>query len=137
VLVIDDFAHHPTAVAVTVRSLRRRYSGRKLWAVFEAKSNTSRRAIFQHDYPPAFEGADVVVLSEPWKRDDLPEAERISIPQMARDIAARGAEVVEIPAVDGIVEYLAARVASGDVVVGLSGSDFGGFHTKLLAALAD
>lgn len=135
VLVIDDFAHHPTAVRETVRSLRKRFAGRKLWAVFEAKSNTSRRAIFQRDYPPAFDGADVVVLSAPWKRDDLPEAERISIPRMAADIRSRGAEVVEIASVDEIVGYLAERVAPGDVVAGLSGSDFGGFHRKLLEAL--
>lgn len=135
IVVIDDFAHHPTAVANTLEAVRQRYPTRRVWAVFEAKSNTSRRAVFQNQYPPAFEQADIVVLSQPWKKDNLPEEERISIPAMVEAIEALGKQVLLIPAVDDIVEHLADTCAPGDVVAGLSGSAFGGFHDKLLDAL--
>ncbi len=135
VVVIDDFAHHPTAVASTLAAIRERYPTRRVWAVFEAKSNTSRRAVFQDQYPPAFADADVVVLSQPWKKDNLPEAERISIPKMVQDIEALGKEVILLPKVDEIVSRLAAECRPGDVVAGLSGSSFGGLHDKVLDAL--
>jgi UDP-N-acetylmuramate: L-alanyl-gamma-D-glutamyl-meso-diaminopimelate ligase len=135
VLVIDDFAHHPTAVRETLRAIRRRFPKRYIWAVFEAKSNTTRRAVFQEDYPPAFDAADRVVLSQVWKTDTLPESERISIPKLVDDIRGRGKEVDLIPKVDDIVDFVANKVRPNDVVVGLSGSDFGGFHHKLVAAL--
>ncbi len=135
VVVIDDFAHHPTAVRETLRAIRGRYPERRIWAVFEAKSNTSRRAVFQADYPDAFDAADQVVLSQPWKQDNLPDAERISIPALVAAIEGRGRPVALIPAVEDIVAHLVSEVRAGDVVVGLSGSDFGGLHGKLLAAL--
>jgi len=136
VLVIDDFAHHPTAVRETLRALRGRYPDRRIWAVFEAKSNTSRRAVFQDDYPPAFDSADRVVLSQPWKNDNLPESERISIPRVVDTIRERGTPVDLIPDVDAIVDFLADEVREGDIVAGLSGSDFGGLHHKLVARLS-
>lgn len=135
VVVIDDFAHHPTAVANTLEAVRQRYPTRRVWAVFEAKSNTSRRAVFQQDYPPAFEHADIVVLSQPWKKDNLPEHERISIPAMVEAIEKMGKRVMLIPAVEDIVARLADECVPGDVVAGLSGSAFGGLHDKLLDAL--
>jgi UDP-N-acetylmuramate: L-alanyl-gamma-D-glutamyl-meso-diaminopimelate ligase len=135
IVVIDDFAHHPTAVRETLRAIRKRYEGRRLWALFEAKSNTSRRAVFQEDYPPAFESADLVVLSEVWKQDNLPEAEKISIPAVAESIRSRGKIVALIPAVDDIVAHVSANAAPGDVIAGLSGSSFGGIHQKLVTAL--
>ncbi|MFT6398708.1 MAG: UDP-N-acetylmuramate: L-alanyl-gamma-D-glutamyl-meso-diaminopimelate ligase [Bradymonadia bacterium] len=137
IFVIDDFAHHPTAVASTLSAIRERFPTRRVWAIFEAKSNTSRRAVFQNQYPPAFVDADVVVLSQPWKKDDLPESERISIPQMVKDIEALGKRVLLIPGVDEIVELLSAECRPGDVVAGLSGSSFGGLHDKVLDALRE
>lgn len=135
VLVIDDFAHHPTAVAATLSALRERYGERRLIAVFEAKSNTSRRAIFQAAYPPAFAAADVVVLSQPWREDSLPADQLLSFPQLVSDISALGPDVHAIPEVDDIVAFLAETCRPGDVVAGLSGSAFSGFHDKLLTAL--
>ena len=135
IVVIDDFAHHPTAVAGTLRAVRERFPTRRVWAIFEAKSNTSRRAVFQDDYPPAFTPADLVVLSQPWKADNLPENERISIPQMVEAIRAQGATVALIPEVDDIVAHVAEQALPGDVIVGLSGSAFGGLHDKILDAL--
>ena len=135
VLVIDDFAHHPTAVAATLDALRERYKERRLIAVFEAKSNTSRRAVFQDAYPPAFAAADLVILSQPWRQDTLPPEELLSFPKLCQDIAAQGPAVEAIADVDDIVKRLVDICRPGDVVAGLSGSAFNGFHDKLLEAL--
>ncbi len=134
--VFDDFAHHPTAVKVTVESLRARFPDRKLWAIFEAKSNTSRRRVFQHDYPAALAAADVVILSRPWKQDDdlAPEL-RLDIDAMMEELRGLGPQTDLVPDVDEIVARVAAQAAPGDVIVGLSGSAFGGLHKKLVAAL--
>jgi UDP-N-acetylmuramate: L-alanyl-gamma-D-glutamyl-meso-diaminopimelate ligase len=136
ITVYDDFAHHPTAVRATVEAMRRRYPNRTIWAVFEAKSNTSRRRVFQHDYPPAFEHADHVILSKPWKKETGgADYELLDIDELADDIRALGPDTTLIPEVDAIIEHLLERVEPGDVVVGLSGSSFGGFHGKLVEAL--
>ena len=136
IVVIDDFAHHPTALRVTLQALRRRYGKRKIWAAFEAKSNTSRRAVFQHEYSKAFSDADQVILSQPWKKDNLPDEQRLSITQLVDDIARSGTPVELIAEVDDIVAHFAERAEPGDVIVGLSGSNFANFHKKMLDALA-
>jgi UDP-N-acetylmuramate: L-alanyl-gamma-D-glutamyl-meso-diaminopimelate ligase len=136
ILVIDDFAHHPTAVRSTLDALEATFPGRRIWAIFEAKSNTSRRRVFQDDYPGAFAPADQVVLSRPFeKKDDLDENERIDIDQLVDDIEDLGPQAHLIPDVDEIVDWLLPRLKPGDVVAGLSGSDFDGFHGKLADAL--
>jgi UDP-N-acetylmuramate: L-alanyl-gamma-D-glutamyl-meso-diaminopimelate ligase len=135
VTVIDDFAHHPSAVRETVEALKARYKTGKLVVAFEAKSNTSRRAVFQDAYPESFAAADIVVLSRPWKKDTLPESELLSIEQLADDIRARGPEVHLIPSVDEIVTVVTPILRKGDVFAGLSGAAFGGLHDKVLAAL--
>ncbi len=138
ILVIDDFAHHPTAVQSTLEALRTTFPDRRLWAIFEAKSNTSRRRVFQDDYPTAFAPADRVVLSRPFdKKDDLSDDERIDIDKMVADIERLGPYADLIPDVDEIVEWLIARLEPGDIVAGLSGSDFDGFHGKLADALRE
>lgn len=135
VIVIDDFAHHPTAVRHALEAIRADYPDRRIWGVFEAKSNTSRRAVFQDEYPTAFQTADRVVLSPPWKNDNLPEEQKISIPRLVEDIEGLGKDVAMFHDVDAIVDHVAEAVEPGDVVVGLSGSSFGGFHDALLDAL--
>jgi len=135
VVIYDDFAHHPTAVRETVRAIRLRHPSSRLWGVFEMKSNTSRRAIFQHDYPEALRGCDDVILSAPWKKDDLPAEALIDIPRIVEDLRAFGVDARLIEEVDDIVCYLADHVQRGDVVLGMSGSSFGNLHRKLLAAL--
>jgi UDP-N-acetylmuramate: L-alanyl-gamma-D-glutamyl-meso-diaminopimelate ligase len=134
--VFDDFAHHPTAVGVTVNSLRERFPDRTLWAIFEAKSNTSRRRVFQQAYPEALAKADRVILSRPWKQDDdlAPEL-RLDIDAMIEDLRSRGPITELIPDVDAIVAHVVPLVQPGDIIVGLSGSAFGGLHKKLVAAL--
>jgi len=139
VTVVDDFGHHPTAVRETLAALRGRFPGRPLVAVFEPRSNTSRRAVFQREYAEAFDAAArVVVQIVP----DAPiysafggEPERLSAEQLARDVSARGIPCVALPDVDAIVDHLAKSCAPGDVVVTLSNGGFGGIWGKLLERL--
>lgn len=134
--VYDDFAHHPTAVAATLHAFRHQFGDRRIWAIFEATSNTSRRRVFQNDYPPAFSVADEVVLSSPReKSDNLSDDERVDIDEMARSIADHGPNTRLIPDVDDIVATVVDEARPGDVVIGLSGASFGGIHHKIVDAL--
>jgi UDP-N-acetylmuramate: L-alanyl-gamma-D-glutamyl-meso-diaminopimelate ligase len=136
VTLIDDFAHHPTAIRETLAALRARYYGRRLWAIFEPRSATSRRATFQEDFVDAFAGADGVVIAGLYNPENIPSDARLSPERLAQDIACRYAkEAVYLPAVDAIVEHVAAAVRPGDVVVIMSNGGFDGIHEKLLAAL--
>lgn len=136
VRVYDDFAHHPTAVRETLAAMRLRHPEARLWAIFEAKSNTSRTSVFQKEWPGAFERADQVVLSAPWKKDDhLSQDQKIDLPRVAREIEAHGVPAALIPDVGDIVDWLAEQLQPGDVVVGLSGSNFSNFHDRLLERL--
>lgn len=136
VLVLDDFAHHPTAVRETIRAVAARYPGRRLWAVFEAKSNTSRLNVFQADYARAFDGAAEVIIAKPYiKKDQIPPERRLDVAQLADQIRARGIAARLIPDVDDILRTLVAELRPGDVVLGMSGSSFQGFHPRLVEAL--
>ena len=135
ITILDDFAHHPTAVKSTVEALRARYPDRTLHVVFEAKSNTSRRKVFQHDYPGAFAQADRVILSNVWKKDNLPEDQLLDIQELRADIEKLGPPTSLMPQVDDIVAHLTDTLQPGDVVAGLSGSAFDDFHRKLLRSL--
>ena len=136
IYVYDDFAHHPTAVFETVSAVRRQFEGRRLWAIFEAKSNTSRRRVFQDAYPKGLGLADRVILSKPWRKDEglAPEL-LLDIDELANTIASMGPQTDLIADVDDIVEVVARDAEPGDVIVGLSGSAFGGLHPKIVAAL--
>jgi UDP-N-acetylmuramate: L-alanyl-gamma-D-glutamyl-meso-diaminopimelate ligase len=136
VTVIDDFAHHPTAVRETLRALRDKYQGQRLIAVFEPRSWSSRLAVFQQDYVHAFEPADRVVIASVFHSDKA--AERGSVmdtAQLIRDIAATGKVVDGIAGGDAIVEKLAPELRDGDVVAIMSNGGFDGIHEKLLARL--
>ncbi|MEM1348246.1 MAG: Mur ligase family protein, partial [Myxococcota bacterium] len=137
ILVFDDFAHHPTAVGKTLEAMRARFPDRRIWAIFEAKSNTSRRRVFQDAYVPALRIADEVVLSKPWKRDEgLPKDQLLDIDQLLADIEADGGpKAVLLPEVGAIAAHVGAHAKDGDVIVGLSGSAFDGVHQKILDAL--
>ena len=131
ITIYDDFAHHPTAVRETVRAIRARHPHNRIWGVFEMKSNTSRRAVFQHEYPVALAECDEVILSAPWKKDDLPPEQLINIPQIVADLNEKGTHAQLIAQVDDIVDYLAKHCRPGDIVLGMSGSSFDGLHKKL------
>jgi len=135
VTVLDDFAHHPTAVHETLAALRTGYPARRIWAVFEPRSASSCRRVFQDDFARAFEGADEVVIAGVF-RSSLPESERLSTEQLVADLTARGQRARYIETVDEIVSTIAAEQNPGDVVVLMSNGGFGGIHQKLLRALA-
>ncbi len=136
ITVVDDFAHHPTAVRETLKALRKRYPGRRLLVAFEAKSNTSRMNVFHDAYTEALSEADAAVIARPFvKVDRIPPDQRLDVSALADDVRRRGTEAVLIPDPEDIATWMAERAESGDVVVGLSGSAFGGLHAKVVAKL--
>jgi UDP-N-acetylmuramate: L-alanyl-gamma-D-glutamyl-meso-diaminopimelate ligase len=138
VTVIDDFAHHPTAVAGTLAALRQRYPGRRLWAVFEPRSNTSRRRVFQHEYVEALLAAEQVILGGVLRKDSdqVAEEELFSPAQLVADLRRRGGTARCLDSADAIAATIAREAVAGDVVVMMSNGDFGGLRGKLIAALA-
>ncbi|HJL43232.1 MAG TPA: Mur ligase family protein [Myxococcales bacterium LLY-WYZ-16_1] len=134
VRLIDDFAHHPTAVSVTLEGLRQRYPEGQLIAVFEPRTATSARNVFQTEYARAFDAADHVVVAGVG-RPELPEAERLDVQRLAAELGERGTEAVAIPEIGGIVAHLVHRAAPGDTVAFMSNGGFGGVIPKTEAAL--
>jgi UDP-N-acetylmuramate: L-alanyl-gamma-D-glutamyl-meso-diaminopimelate ligase len=134
VTVYDDFAHHPTAVAETIAALRAARPGARVWAIFEPRSASSCRRVFQDAYAVAFSGADRVIVA-PVFRSALPEAERLSERQLVADLSARGVVAHSPASIDAIVAVVAAEAASGDEIVVMSNGGFGGIHGRLLEAL--
>ena len=137
VTVIDDFAHHPTAVAGTLASLRLRYPGRRLRAVFEPRSNTSRRRVFEHEFGEALARADEVVLAAVFAKanDPIPENERLSPESIVAQVARRGIPAQTIDGVQPIRDYLLDSARSGDVIVIMSNGSFGGLPRLVADAL--
>ena len=135
VLVIDDFAHHPTAVRETIAAIRQRYPDRRLWAVFEPRSNTSRRNIHQHEYEVAFEGAALASIRVPEPHDKVPVDEQLDIGKVVDALRDRGIDADASPEVETLVRRVAARALPGDVILVMSNGSFGGFIPSLLAAL--
>jgi UDP-N-acetylmuramate: L-alanyl-gamma-D-glutamyl-meso-diaminopimelate ligase len=135
VTVYDDFAHHPTAVAETLAGLRASNPHARIWAVFEPRSASSCRRVFQDDFARAFAGADQVIIA-PIFRSKLPESERLSVPQLVRDLNGCGHHAREAESIDDIVAGIAKERRPGDLVVLMSNGGFGGIHQKLLQALS-
>ncbi len=135
VTVVDDFAHHPTAIAQAIQALRQRYDGRRLWVLFEPRSNTTRRNIFQQDLADALSEADLVVLPSIPDPEKVAEADRLDPEKLVADIQATGTEAWYLGEVDEIVTHVTGLAVEGDVIVVLSNGGFGGIHPKLLAAL--
>jgi len=135
VTVIDDFAHHPTKVRETVRAARARYPQARMVAVFEPRTNTSRRNIFQASYPASFPGADLVVVVPPFGIEAIPAAERFDSAALVAALRQRGQEARLSATADAVVEELAGTLEPGAVVLIMSNGAFDGIHEKLLAAL--
>ncbi len=133
--VIDDFGHHPTAIRETLSGLRRQYPHGRIWAVFEPRSNTTRRAVFQHELPAAFALADGTILAKVAKLDQIPEAERLRPEQVVADIAATGKPAYYEPDVEQIIGRVKELAREGDIVAVFSNGGFENIHTRLLAAL--
>ncbi len=138
VTVIDDFAHHPTAVAGTLAALRERYPGRRLRAVFEPRSNTSRRRVFQDEFVAALAAADEAVLAAVFTKasDPIPAAERLAPETIVADLERRGVPARLIDGVPAIRDYLVASARPGDVIAIMSNGAFGGLPTLVVAGLA-
>jgi UDP-N-acetylmuramate: L-alanyl-gamma-D-glutamyl-meso-diaminopimelate ligase len=135
VTVIDDFGHHPTAIAQTLEGLRVKYPGAKLWAVFEPRSNTTRRAVFQDVLPKAFAGADGVVLAQVARMDQLPEKERLNPEKVVSDLRKAGKQAFYEPDTAAIIDRVAGLAGPGDIIVVFSNGGFDNIHSKLLAKL--
>jgi UDP-N-acetylmuramate: L-alanyl-gamma-D-glutamyl-meso-diaminopimelate ligase len=135
ITIIDDFAHHPTAIAATLNALRARYPGRRLWAILEPRSNTLRRNVFQNDLAESLAVADEIVIANVFKSDAIPETERLDIASVADQLVKSGHHAQIVADVDGIVRTAAPEMRSGDVVAILSNGGFGGIYEKLPAYL--
>ena len=134
VTVYDDFAHHPTAIEETLTGVRSAHPDRRIWAVFEPRSATSCRRIFQEDFARALSRADRVVLAAVF-RSALPEDQRLDAEQIVRDLRAQGQDARYIPATDEIVRTISREARDGDLVIVMSNGGFDNIHQKLLDAL--
>jgi UDP-N-acetylmuramate: L-alanyl-gamma-D-glutamyl-meso-diaminopimelate ligase len=135
VTVYDDFAHHPTAVRETLAGVRAANPSRRLWALFEPRSATACRRVFQDDFAEAFRQADEVIIGRVY-RSTLPDANRLSETELVAGIAATGVRARHVPEVEGIVRIVAGEAREGDLVVVMSNGAFGGIHDRILKALA-
>ena len=135
VVVVDDFAHHPTAIRETLKAARVRFPGRRLWAVFEPRSNTTRRNVFQEQLVDAFIVADLIVLSEVARLDQIPKSERLEPGVLINKLKQSGKKAAYVKGGEAIVEYLKSRVKPGDVVCVLSNGGFDNIHERLLEML--
>jgi len=135
VTVIDDFAHHPTAVRGTLRALRQKYPGRRLIAVFEPRSRTARLRIFQQEFEEALAEADAAVIAPLYNPGVASSDQWLSLEVLVENLRARGKRAEAPGSVDEIVAELSREARSGDVVAIMSNGSFGHIHQKLLAAL--
>lgn len=135
VKVIDDFGHHPTAIRETLRGLRHRYPGSRLWAIFEPRSNTTRRAVFQQDLPNALKMADGVLISQVARLEQIPETQRLNPLEVVKTIEESGRPAFYEPDAAHIIERILPMLRAPDVVVVFSNGGFDGLHGKLLSAL--
>jgi len=135
VTVIDDFAHHPTAVKLTLEALRQRFGTRRMWAIWEPRSATSRRNTFQEAYAEAFGAADQVIVAQPFDQSRIATEERFSSDRLVEDLTARGVEAMTLPDAETIARTVGVRAHPKDVVAVLSNGGFDGLHDKLLGLL--
>jgi UDP-N-acetylmuramate: L-alanyl-gamma-D-glutamyl-meso-diaminopimelate ligase len=135
VLVVDDFAHHPTAVRATIAAARARWPGRKLWAILEPRSNSMRRKVFEETLPPALALADRVVLAGVFHAQQLGEENRLEPEAVAASVRALGKSAEVFPSAAAIAEQVSAEAQPGDVLLVMSNGSFDGLCEKLLAKL--
>jgi UDP-N-acetylmuramate: L-alanyl-gamma-D-glutamyl-meso-diaminopimelate ligase len=136
VTVVDDFGHHPTAIRETLRALRLRYPTQQIWALFEPRTNTTRRNVFQQELVGAFQDADRVVISQVARLEQVPPGERLDPARLMADLKAANKEAVYLPDVETIVSHVVNTVQGGEIVCVFSNGGFGGIHSKLLERLA-
>ena len=135
--IVDDFAHHHTAIQETIRAARLRWPGRRLWAVFEPRSYTSRSNVFQHELAESLGRADRVILARVFSSARLPKEQELQEELLIETVRKSGVESWYIPEVDEMVDFLASNLVEGDVVLAMSNGGFGGLHQKLLDKLGE
>jgi UDP-N-acetylmuramate: L-alanyl-gamma-D-glutamyl-meso-diaminopimelate ligase len=135
ITVIDDFAHHPTAIAGTLKALRARYAGARLWAILEPRSNTLRRRVLQSDLARSLAVADEIIVAGVFRSEAVPENERLELPELAAEIQEHGKRARLFRNADEIVQTIAPEMRTGDIVAILSNGGFGGIYEKLPARL--
>lgn len=135
VTVIDDFAHHPTAIRETLQGIAQRYPGQRLIAVFEPRSWTTRKSVFQSDYPRSFAPATKVVIAPIFESHRLASDDQLSVPRVIEDLRRAGKDACSIEGGAAIVDHLAEELRPGDVVVIMSNGGFDGIHQRLIDAL--
>ncbi|WP_374033026.1 Mur ligase family protein [Bdellovibrio bacteriovorus] len=135
ILVIEDFAHHPTAVRETVKGIQKKYPGRKVFSVFEPRSATSRRKVFQKDYVEAFKGSHEVLLAKAFDQTKIDEENRFSTHELVDDLKKSQVTAADFDTADDIVAALKSKAHKGDVILIMSNGGFDGIYTKLLKAL--
>ncbi len=135
ITVVDDFGHHPTAIRETLKALRFKFPSQPLWAVFEPRSNTTRRNVFQVELAEALAEADGVVVAEVARLDQLDPSERLDPARLMKDLAGQGRPAAYLPTVEAIVNHLARSAKPGEVVCVFSNGGFGGIHDLLLKRL--
>lgn len=135
IIVIDDFAHHPTAVEATIRAVKSFYGSRRLIAVFEPRTNSSRRNVFQNIYPACFDAADMICIRQAPLLEKIPEALRFSSQQLVSDLCGHGKDAYFFPDADAIIDFLSVGAIPGDVLLIMSNGGFDDIHSKLLDRL--
>jgi UDP-N-acetylmuramate: L-alanyl-gamma-D-glutamyl-meso-diaminopimelate ligase len=133
--VIDDFGHHPTAMREALAAMRRKYPDRRLWAIFEPRSNTTRRRVFQDDLPKALASADGVCIASVPNPEKVAAENRLDPDLVARELVAHGVPAFHEPNADAIVSRMKTEAKDGDVLIVFSNGGFDRIHDKLLAAL--
>lgn len=136
ILVIEDFAHHPTAVRETVKGIQKKYPNRKVFSVFEPRSATSRRKVFQKDYVEAFKGSHEVLLAKAFDQTKIDEENRFSSHELVADLQTSGVKAQDFDSADQIVAALKDRAQRGDVILIMSNGGFDGIYVKLMSALS-
>jgi len=136
VAIVDDFAHHPTAIRETLAAARARWPGRRIWAVFEPRSFTVRTRVFQKDLTEALSGADRVVLAAVFRTQRIAAGEELSEEELVLELSLRGRNARFIPSVAEILDYLAVELSPGDVVLAMSNGGFEDLPARLVGRLA-
>jgi UDP-N-acetylmuramate: L-alanyl-gamma-D-glutamyl-meso-diaminopimelate ligase len=135
VIVMDDFAHHPTAVKETLRAVRSHFSENRIVAVFEPRTNSSMRRVFQQDYAAVFDPADRICVRKPSMLQKVPEGERFSSERLVADLKQRGKDATHFEDTESIIDDLAHASVGGDVILIMSNGGFDNIHERLLESL--
>jgi UDP-N-acetylmuramate: L-alanyl-gamma-D-glutamyl-meso-diaminopimelate ligase len=136
VTVMDDFAHHPTAVRETIQAIKPFYPDGRLVAVFEPRTNSSMRSVFQNIYPLSFDGADIICIRHPSRLDKIPAEERFSSQKLVDDLKHRGRDAHHFPDTDSIIDFLVSETRPNDIVLVMSNGGFDNIHERLLEAIS-